>query len=282
MTARIVVTGGTGFVGRALLPILREHGDEITMLDRRDAESPPSAVVERVARLRPDAVVHLATHFLSGHEPDDIPALVRSNVEWGTVVAEAATVAGARLVNVGTAWQHFEGAVYDPVSLYAATKQALDVIVEYYERVRGLDAVSVTLFDTYGPGDVRPKLVPLLMRAADTGRPIEMSDGAQLIDLTYVDDVAAGLAHVASLPHPPRHGVLRSGRPIAIRDLVSAFESASGRAVPVVWGARASRPREMTSDWTYGTRPEGWRPTVDLADGLARTWRSFAQGQLQP
>lgn len=282
MTTRIVVTGGSGFVGRALLPILRARGDEVALLDRHDAQSLPSAVVDRVAHFRPDAVIHLATHFLSGHEPDDITALVRSNVEFGTVVAEAAMTSGARLVNVGSAWQHFEGAAYDPVSLYAATKQALDVIIEYYERVRGLDAVSVTLFDTYGPGDERPKLIPMLMRAADTGHAIEMSDGQQLIDLTYVDDVATGLVHVVSLPHPPRHGVLRSGRPVSIRDLVSVFEAATGRAVPVLWGARPSRPREMTSDWSYGSRPEGWHPTVDLAEGLARTWRSFEQGRHRP
>ena len=227
--------------------------------------------------MRPDAVIHLATHFLSMHEPDDIPALVRSNVEWGTVVAEAATVAGARLVNVGTAWQHFEGAAYDPVSLYAATKQALEVIIEYYETVRGLDAVTVTLFDTYGPGDQRPKLVPLLLGAAQTGVPIEMSDGEQLIDLTYVDDVATGLAHIATMANPPRDPVLRSEHPVSIRGLVSAFGSATGQQAPVMWGARPARSREMRSDWTYGRRPEGWQPTVGLEDGLARTWQAFVE-----
>ena len=99
------------------------------------------------------------------------------------------------------------------MSLYAATKQALAVIVEYYVRVRGLDATTVTLFDTYGPGDVRPKLVPLLLRAARDGAPVDMSDGGQLIDLTYVDDVVAGLARSPWRPRPcPTASCARASR----------------------------------------------------------------------
>lgn len=282
MTARIVVTGSTGFVGRALLPLLVRQGHDVEVLDRADSSAPPSQVVDRVGRLQPDVVIHLATHFLSTHVADDIPALVRSNVEWGTVVAEAATAAGARLVTVGSAWQHYDGAAYDPVSLYAATKQALDVIVAYYVRVRGLDAVSATLFDTYGPGDERPKLVPLLMQSALSGQALQMSDGGQLIDLTFVDDVAAGLAGLATQEHPPPEAVLRSGEPVSIRTLVGTVEAVTGRPVEVEWDVRPARPREMRTDWVFGSRPEGWVPTVSLADGLARTWRAYRERTTTP
>lgn len=272
MSGRIVVTGATGFVGRALVPILRRRGCDITVLDRAAAAAGPRQVVDRVRRVEPDAVVHLATHFLASHQVEDIPDLVRANVEWGTVVAEAASVSGARLVSIDTAWQHFEGRSYDPVSLYAATKQALDVIIEYFVRVRGLEARAVTLFDTYGPGDVRPKLIPLLMRAARTGVPLEMSDGGQLIDLTYIDDVATGIADIALAATATSDCVLRSWRPVTVRDLVTVLETSIARPVPVVWGARPGREREMRADWVFGSAPAGWSPTVPLPEGLARTW----------
>jgi nucleoside-diphosphate-sugar epimerase len=278
MSGRIVITGATGFIGRAVVPVCRQRGCEIVVLDRAAAASNPGLVVDRVRAFAPDAVVHLATHFLSDHRPDDIPALVRANVEWGTVVAEAASTAGARLVSIGTAWQHYEGRAYDPVSLYAATKQALDVVVEYFVRVRGLEASTVTLFDTYGPGDVRPKLIPLLMRAAHTGVPLEMSDGGQLIDLTYVDDVAAGIVEAALATATAPDCVLRSWSPLTIRDLVGILEASIARPVPVVWGARPARDREMRSDWVFGSAPVGWSPKMSLPDGLARTWTAFLEG----
>jgi nucleoside-diphosphate-sugar epimerase len=210
--------------------------------------------------------------------PADIPALVRSNIELGTLVGEGAAQCGAVLVNTGTAWQHFEGRPYDPVSLYAATKQALTDILEYYARVRGVDVREVTLFDTYGPRDTRPKLVPALLSAARYATPLPMSDGGQLIDLTYVDDVAKGIATVALAKDPTGPTVVRSGRTVSIRQLVAELESVVGVSVPVQWDARPRREREMREDWRFGQAPDGWTPSVALAEGLRRTWDQFAAG----
>lgn len=276
---RVVVTGATGFVGRHLVPVLEARGCEVTLLTRDVVNAGPRAVVDLVSAAAPDAVVHLATHFLSGHQPEDIPALVRSNVEAGALVAEAAAAAQARLVSIGSAWQHVGGRAYDPVSLYAATKQALVPILEYYTAVEGLEVRTVTLFDTYGPGDLRPKLVPSLLRAARDGTVLEMSDGHQLIDLTYVDDVVRGIADVALTADGPMESVLRTWRPVSIRELVRTAEDAIGRPIPVAWDRRPVRPREMRTDWVFGSSPTGWEAEVGLTDGLRRTWTALLESE---
>lgn len=269
---RFLVTGASGFVGRALVPRLRGDGHEVLAPTRVDLDGPVTQVVAELAASAPDVVIHLATHFVAEHTLADIPALIRANIELGVVAAETCVASGARLVTVGTAWQHVGGRDYDPVSLYAATKQAFDDIAVYYARVKGLDIREATLFDTYGPHDTRRKLVPALLDAARSGAPLDMSDGTQLIDLTYVDDVAAALADLAIRPEAPPSVVVRSWQPVRIRDLVGVVESVAGRPLDTRWGARLSRPREMTSDWVFGAPLPEWSPRVDLTEGLRRCW----------
>jgi len=277
MDVRVVVTGATGFVGRSVVSELTARGCAVHAVGRETSSLAPTEVLARVRTLAPDVVVHLATHFLAAHAPDDIPDLVRANVEWGTVVAEAASASGARLVTIESAWQHVGGAAYRPVSLYAATKQAFADVCRYYADVRGLDVRAVTLFDTYGPADVRPKLVPTLLRAARAGTTVDMSDGEQLIDLTYVADVARGIADVALADAAPAASVLRSWTPVTVRELVTRVETVTGRPIDVRWGVRAARPREMREDWVFGDPLAGWSPVVPLADGLQAAWDALAR-----
>jgi len=278
VSPRVIVTGTSGFVGRSLMPLLAARGCEVRGVSSGDAADGAAVLVARVVDWRPDVVINLATRFVAEHDVDQIPGLIEANVEFGTLMAEGAVRSGARLVTIDSAWQHFEGRDYAPVSLYAATKQALTAITDYYVQVKGLDRRSVVLFDTYGPGDVRPKLIPSLMRAALTGEPLEMSDGLQLIDLTYVDDVSRGIIDVALGGVGQETSVLRSGSPLTIREVVAVLETAIDLPVPVSWGVRPARPREMREDWVVGAGPSGWSPRVSLQEGLARTWGDFQRG----
>ena len=137
------------------------------------------AIVKAAA---PDVVFHLASLFIAEHQPAEVTALVDSNVRFAAQLAEAMTRAGAtRLVNTGSAWEHFEGD--EPANLYAATKRAASEIFRYYAAATPLRVVTLKLFDTYGPDDPRPKLIPALLAAAKSGRKLAMSPGLQKLDL---------------------------------------------------------------------------------------------------
>jgi nucleoside-diphosphate-sugar epimerase len=284
VSPRILVTGATGFIGSALLPHLANQASEVAVVVRPGRSSVPlgtvsidatgTELVERIAEFAPDVVIHLATHFLASHEVSDIPELMRANIEFGTFVLEGASRCGARVVNVNSAWQHVNGAEYSPVSLYAATKQAFSDIATYYSQVRDLEIRDVTLFDSYGPGDTRMKLVPLLLGAARSGASLDMSDGQQLIDLTYVDDVALGLLHAALVSDVPSSTVIRSWKPLTIREVVARVESVTGASLAVNWGVRPARPREMRTDWVFGSALPGWQPSVTFDEGLTRCWNA--------
>jgi nucleoside-diphosphate-sugar epimerase len=260
-----LVTGATGFIGSHLVRTLAEAGRPVHALVRNGLD------VTAIAEVRPDVVVHLATRFVAEHQPGEVREMIDANVTFATMVAEASLGVGARLVNATSAWQHHGGADYSPVSLYAATKQAFVDVLAHYEAA-GLRTAEVCLFDTYGPGDTRHKLVWLLLDAARTGAPLRLGSGRQLIDLTHVDDVVDALILASSGDVDGARLVGRSGLPLTVRELVALVEEVSGRRLAVEWAARPDRPREMYTDWAVAGAETTWRPRVELADGLARLW----------
>ena len=110
--------------------------------------------------------------------------------------------------------------------------------------------------------------------AARDGRSLDMSDGEQLIDLTFVDDVTRGIADIALSSEAPADSVLRSWNPVTVRELHARAEAVVGLPIDAHWSVRPSRPREMRTDWVFGASPAGWAPAVGLDDGLRRTWES--------
>ncbi len=251
---RALVTGATGFVGGHVVRRLVDDGWIVDALVRDPAATllpgvgihpipePIDDLIGLVDDLQPQVCFHLATAFRGVHVPADIEPMVTANVGFGTALAEAVSQAGeCTFVNTGTVWQHFDARPYSPVSLYAAMKQAFTDVLRFYQEVAGLPVVTLELTDTYGPGDPRPKLLPILLRAARQHTQLQMTDGTQLIDLLHVDDAVSALLATADGTPGETYGA-SGGETLNLRDLVARFESVSGLHVDAEWGARAARP----------------------------------------
>ncbi len=287
--SRALVTGSTGFVGGHLVPRLAAEGWRVARLLREGLESatPLAGVddhwwdgstdgaVAAVAAAAPDVVFHLASMFVAEHAAADVAPLVESNVLAGARVAEAMLRTDRRLiVNTGTSWQRDLQGGYDPVCLYAATKQAFEDVLTYYVSAEGFAAITLRLYDTYGPDDRRPKLVSALAGALRSGTPLSLSPGEQLLDLVHVDDVTAAFATAGRrLLDGGGSGHERfdvsTGEARTLRAVVAAYGAAAGRPVPVRWGERPYRPREVMTP-PAGSPLPGWRAEVSLEDGFRR------------
>lgn len=289
MSRRALVTGASGFIGQHLSRRLLREGWQVALLTRSPSNLPSDLrhgctvlstdvcdeeFAAQTRRFTPDVCFHLATHTVVVHRPTDIRPLLTANVELGTRLADALSgLDAATMVNVGTVWQHRDGRPYAPSSLYAATKQAFVDVLRFFTETTSLKAATVELSDTYGPGDGRPKLLPALVHAARTGEKLSMSPGGQLVDYVHVDDVVTALvqavAHAAAdVPSFSVHGT-----PMVLRDFVELVGEVLGNQVPVRWGARAYRPREMMTPWTYHPDLPGWAPAIGLREGLAGVLR---------
>jgi nucleoside-diphosphate-sugar epimerase len=291
-----LVTGATGFIGSHLTRRLIMDGWAVHIIVRFDSslellqdmrdkifihyhDGSTINLMGIVNKSRPDTVFHLASLFLAQHDSGDVEKLIRSNILFGTQLLEAMAVHGVtKLINTGTSWQHYQNCDYNPVCLYAATKQAFEMIIDYYVGVFSFKAISLKLFDTYGPDDPRPKIFNLLKKVEADNVTLEMSPGEQLIDLVYIDDVinAFLLANEqlgkSSLSMHQRY-MVSSNNPITLKDLVKKYEDIIGKKLPINWGGRSYRPREVMIPWNNGELLPCWSPVVSLEEGIKMTYK---------
>ncbi len=309
---RAIVTGATGYIGGRLLARLMADGAEVCIVVRpktvlaptlsaAEAEErlavhrhDPQAVgstetlVERVCTFAPDTVFHLAALCLGTHDSARLRALLEANVIFGAEMLEATSKAGdATFIATGTFWEYGLGdETYRPTSLYAASKRAFRDLMLYFQQAEGLRAVELKLFDVYGPDDPRGRLLDLLLDAQATGKPLPLSPGEQRVDLVHVEDVVDAYLHAAKALRTSNVFLERtdymvsSGYRLTVREVVARLEAISRRHVPVTFGARDYRPREVMEPWRGKALP-GWRPNRTLGDGLTEMIAAHRQEPFQ-
>lgn len=288
-----LVTGATGFTGSHLVRRLLAASYTVHVVVRPASDLEPLASVRdqlvvhvhdgSTAHLTailqaaaPAVVFHLAALVLTGHTPATLVPLLESNLVFATQLVEAMVSAGvSQLINTGSYWQHYEGQDYNPVNLYAATKQAFEAILQYYLEAAELKAITLVLFDSYGPADPRPKLFNLLAQAARTGEVLALTPGEQLLDLVHVEDVAEAFlcAHryLRTLElHAHERYAVTSGRHLTLKEVVAIYERESGLRLLVRWGGRAYREREVMIPWSGGRALPGWQPQIRLEEGIGK------------
>ena len=294
---RVLVTGGSGFVGRTLVPEFRQHGADVVVLDRQpypDADVPtirgdmtdPSV---RDGAVTPDltGIVHLAaiTSVLrSAEAPQEtfdtnvevtqgLLELARQRHVGQFVLASTNAVVG----NVGTS-TITEDSPLRPLTPYGATKAACEMLLSGYAGSYGIATCALRFTNIYGPGmAAKDSFVPRLMRAALAGDGVQVyGDGKQARDLVHVSDIAAGV--VAAW----RHGyagtaILGAGRSVTVLDLIEAARAATGAALPITHvPAKTGEMPAVIVDISRAATEFGYQPTIDLTAGLGTVWADFA------
>ena len=267
---RIAVTGASGFIGSRLLKKLEKSGDAAMALSH---ELSLKELCGKLEEFRPEVLVHLASVFIAEHKPEDLDVLVDSNIRFGVRVLEACRLSNiSRIVITGSSWQHYEDRSEVAVNLYGALKNGLEAIARYYADANDMSIAFLKLYDSYGAGDTRPKLIPHLVKLSRNGGNLDLSPVEQVVDFTHVQNTldAIVLACAWTETHKGKFQDFRvSGRePMKLKQLVDLIERTSGRSIGIHWGARPYRAREVMKPWDKTPELPGYEPRISLAQGL--------------
>ncbi|MCU1514463.1 MAG: NAD(P)-dependent oxidoreductase [Microbacteriaceae bacterium] len=294
MIERALVTGATGFLGGHLARRLLASGAHVTVLHRAgdspalDALAAAGATIatfnahdeiaELVAQSAPDATFHLATRYVRNHRSAEIDDMLEATIAYGTHLLEALVGSGSVVLSAMTFFQFRDGRA-EPNTLYSGLKQAFLEISRFYRASHQLDIREVILFDTFGPGDERDKLIPRLFAAAAQADEITLGPSAQLLNLLYVDDVVDGFI-AAVAPGNPATMTINSAETVSVGELVSLIEAVSDRTISATFASKSTPDNRLLHAGTWPW-PAGWKPSVPVRSGLELSW-SAARQQTAP
>jgi UDP-glucuronate 4-epimerase len=165
-----------------------------------------------------------------------------------------------------------------PASPYAATKRAGELLCSTYRDLHGVGVSSLRFFTVYGPRQRPDMAIPKFFAAIDAGRPLAFfGDGTSRRDYTFIADIVAGTVAAIERVQPASFDIYNLGNTatISLSELVAACERAVGK--PAVLDHQPMQPGDVPvtyADITAAARDLAYRPTTDLATGLAAyaTW----------
>ena len=300
MNKKILITGGAGFIGSALVRELTARGHVVSILDnlssgRRDhvplAEGDihgvdsldPAAVARVISAVQPAWVIHLAAiHFIPEcnarpYESSNINLPGTLNVldaARNVSSVEKVFFASTAAVYADSSTAVNESSPTGPMDIYGITKLIGERLVREYNLASGMPCVIGRLFNAYGPRETNPHLIPEILRQVQEGkRDISLGNIATRRDYIHTSDMSRAIALLMERNVP---GVevfnIGAGSALTASDVVQSFERAADCAFQITVASDRVRKLDralLQADYSKLRAATGWEPAVDFEEGIA-------------
>jgi nucleoside-diphosphate-sugar epimerase len=286
---KVLVTGGSGFIGVNLCRYLCKAGSQVYATSRTMQVNEPGGPTwwqgdvgdlattrYLISSIKPDIIFHLSGMVGASPSLDLVlptfHSLLASTVNILAVLAEGSCrriVLAASLTEPQPSQDELT-----PGSPYAAAKWASGAYGRMFHHLYGTPCVIVRPFMAYGPGQDPKKLIPSVVLALMAGESPKLSSGQWQADWVYIDDVIEGFIQAALAPRVEGATIdLGSGALVSVRTVVEQIVSVMGGDKNVLFGALPDRPFEQVrqADTAGAFAKIGWKATTSLERGLQQT-----------
>lgn len=306
---RAAITGGTGFIGSALVRKILDSGGQVAVISRPDSPNlwrlpvhPALTMINgsledlatvsgEVQAFGPEVFYHLGWIGVANRYRNDINQTANINITLESV--RLASMTGCRRwVGAGSQGEYgplnrriSEADAPEPTTLYGASKVAAWALANALGRQIGLEMVWARVFSTYGPGDDEGWMLPDVINQLLQGKKPALTLGEQAWDYLFVDDAAEALYQLGSAAQVSGIYNLGSGQSLSIRRIVEHIRDQIDSSLPLGFGMIPYRPDQvmhLEADITRIQQHTGWVPRVSFPEGIGRLIHWLRQKKFGP
>ena len=280
----ILITGGTGYIGQALISSLKEnnlliisrnknvksiHNEHYLTLDSTNFH-------ETLKSFKPEVIIHAAGYTTNDESCKSLDQLIDSNVKFGLQMLNLMSKSKIKLfINLGSALEYYSNK-REPTNIYAASKSAFQPILHYYSQLYNFKVLNLYLNNIYGGSySKNKKVLDYIISSLNSIKPIDMTPGKQKLDFLHISDLIKLIQCILNSPfkdlYPSQGYIVGCGKEINLIELANLISKLSNKTLNINWGGRNYRIREKMRTKTDNElllKHFHWEPQVDFKDGL--------------
>ena len=273
---KILLTGGTGFIGSNILDEINNHF-KVTILVRNKKIKKkkninylyfdnPKNLSSLLKRKEFDIIIHCATHYKKQHSESDIKKMIDANIYIGNIILENyAKLKFKKFINFTSVWENFDGIKNNPHNLYAAFKISFSNILKYYKKkYNNVVFYNLYLAETFGQNDSRKKLLPTLKNNYKKDLITTLNSKNLNINIINIKDIITALNLLLNTNIKSGNYALINKDYININNLVIKFNKIKKKKLKFNWMST----KVLKEKFINYKKIQGWKPLNSSIDDI--------------
>ena len=229
-----------------------------------------NSLIKFIKETKPDLTIHMATKYVKFDKINSTKEIIDSNILFGSCLLQALDYCGyKKIINFSSIWQNIgKNNFYSPENFYSSTKEAFEIILQYFIMKKKFSALTLKIYDTYGYNDTRDKLLQLIIKKNKKKQQIYLQNKSRKISLVHFQDINSGIKiaidYVVNKKFNYKTFSLRSNKDYTIGYIVDLFKKIHNLNFAVIW---KNTNNQIKLNKSFKNLP-GWKPKISLKKGI--------------